>query len=836
MFGTRTIEIDIDDHGLAGLWMANAPNLKGLIARGTFAFSRVVVPTHSNQNNMAVITGQYPDGDNLPANAWLSRAQNFGPPINLPGVSIGDYTDYGRNPLLTRGDSVYHAVQRAGGRTAYFGQLPPFEAGADEVHLSIIGATFGTAKITAPFAMGLLTDILHYPQSVVAGYHLDGPPPAGESYLTFTLRNAAAFIRSTSANVPMPDYMFIWDFIAVDDDPTSTYGADGNAIVQVVEEYDAALGDVLAALQEKSLLDSTNILFTLDHGKVDTHNQVALGSHGQSTDSTGATVPGDGQLGALVAAQGASVGITPASYAILNEDGDAQIYARVDGAGTAAGAANQATVTHALLSLIQSGQILGLDITRTMTADGAMGTRTFHDFRGSSPNTADIVVFPIDDWTLNQVDATNTQPGPFVDHAQFPYGRHGGFSDDELYVPLILAGPAFKHGALVPHPIEHPDVAATAVATLGKPRLATAARGPIRAVLASDPTEVWPQPADMTTARAMVLDASGFGARPALAAAPAAAAVIIDVAGVYDEEIFSDDALAAAAQPLRALAATGTRFSDLWCRSRDWPVTEYQLLAGGYPTATPFFAAAEDDPAQTLPPGAGLLQMPVATSFIANRPAYDAWRQPAPFGGDSLFDAAHTRGMTTALVGQPDFHTLHLVDGSIDVTMPADVAGAAAAVADLLAQHPRLLVVVALGDARGGDHHSPAAIASLGTLASAVSAIAGAAAGALIAVTSRGATAIDDPMADAYGAGTSRHVPLILVGPNVRAAAISGQPATPADLPATILFGLGAPVATDLANGTWAQGTAVSGVPQPTPRSATEGHALVRGFNVVASP
>ena len=835
-FTTRTIEIDIDDHGLAGLWMANAPNLKGLIARGTFAFSRVVVPTHSNQNNMALITGQYPDGDNVPANAWLSRTQDFGPPINLPGVSIGDYTDYKNNPLLTRGDSVYHAVQRAGGRTAYFGQLPPFEAGADEVHLSIIGATFGTATITAPFAMGLLTDVLHYPASVVASYHLDGPPPAGESYLTFTLRDAAAFIRATSATAPMPDYMFIWDFIAIDDDPTSSFGADGDAIVQVVEEYDAALGDVLAALQEKSLLDSTNILFTLDHGKVDTHNQVVLGSRGESTDSTGVTTSADGQLGALVAAQGATVGITPADYALLNEDGDALIYARVDGAGTPAGAARQAEVTRALLSLIQSGQIAGLDITRTMTADGAMGTRTFHDFRGNSPNTADILVYPIDDWTLNQVDTTNTTPGPFVDHAQFPYGRHGGFSNDELYVPLILAGPAFKQGALVPHPVEHPDVGATAVAALGKPRLATAARGPIRAVLAGDPTEVWPQPADMTTARQMVLDASGFGARPTLAAAPATAAVIIDVGGVYDEEIFDDDALASAAQPMRDLAATGTRFTDAWCRSRDWPVTEYQLLAGGYPTATPFFAAAEDDPTQTLPPGAGLLKMPVASHFIANQPAYDAWRQPMAFGADSIFDAAHALGMTTALVGQPDFHTLHLADGSVDVSMPTDAAGAAAAIGALLAQHPHLLAVVALGGPRTGDRHAASAVADLETLASAVPAVARAAGGALIAITSRGATTIDDPMADAYGAGTSRHVPLVLVGPNVRAGASSGQPAVPADLPATILFGLGAPVATDLATGTWAQGTAAGGVPQPTPRSATEGHALVRGFNIVASP
>src|ERR1700729_3817603 len=65
----HVIEIDIDDHGLAGLWMANAPNLKGLIARGPLAFSRVVVPTHSNQNNMSLRPGQYPDGDNVPSTA-----------------------------------------------------------------------------------------------------------------------------------------------------------------------------------------------------------------------------------------------------------------------------------------------------------------------------------------------------------------------------------------------------------------------------------------------------------------------------------------------------------------------------------------------------------------------------------------------------------------------------------------------------------------------------------------------------------------------------------------------------------------------------------------------
>ena len=73
----HVIVIDIDDHGLAGLWMANAPNIKGLIARGTLAFSRVVVPTHSNQNNISILTGQYPDGNDVPANDWLSRTGGF---------------------------------------------------------------------------------------------------------------------------------------------------------------------------------------------------------------------------------------------------------------------------------------------------------------------------------------------------------------------------------------------------------------------------------------------------------------------------------------------------------------------------------------------------------------------------------------------------------------------------------------------------------------------------------------------------------------------------------------------------------------------------------------
>jgi hypothetical protein len=827
----HVIEIDIDDHGLAGLWMANAPNLKGLIARGTLAFSRVDVPTHSNQNNMSLLTGQYPDGHDVPSNGWLSRTLGFVSPVNLPGLEVGDYAVYDVNPLLTRGDSVYRATRAAGGRSAYVGELPPFEAGADDVHLSILGTMvqtpLGPLTIDASTTKAILTNSLKYPQAVADGYHFEGPPDAGESQLHFTLRDAANIVRASDADHPLPTTMFVWDFIALAEDPTSTFGADGAALAAIIDDYDAGLGELLTALSDKGLLDSTNILFTLDHGKVDTHNQVALGTRG--ADARGAA---DGQFAAVVAAQGATFGIDSSSYALLNEDGDALLYARVAGAGTAAGAAAQTDIAHRLVSLVQSGALLGVDTSRTMTADGYLGTRTFHDVRASGPNQADVILFPKDDWTLNQVDAKNTVPGPFLEHTQYPYARHGGFSVEELYVPLIMAGPAFKSGALLPHPVEHADVAPTALATLGDSvALATAARGPIHAALVGDPGEVLAVPIPPEGARDLVLSGSGFLGPVPAPATPAGAVIIIDVAGLYDAEVFDDPVTADAAQPLRALAARGTRFEDCWTRSRDWPVTEYQVLTGGYPVE-PWVPAAEDDPTQTFAPGAGLLAMPPATNHIADRAAYDAWRVAKVFPGQSLFDAAHALGLTIAVLGDSDFHLLHVDDASVDVRPATGGATVAQDLAALAAAHPRFLALVALGGARTARRHAAAALTELGTLAATVADLAALIPDALLVLTSRGATSIDDPGADFYGAGSSRHVPLLLVGPGVRAGVVSGQPAAPADLPATILFALGAATTTDFARGTWATGATGGAVPQPVPDHATEGHALLRAFSI----
>lgn len=823
----HVLEIDIDDHGLAGLWAANAPNLKGLIANGTLAYTRVIVPTHSNQSNMALLTGQYPDGNDVPGNAWLDRSLKFSYPINLGPLSLGNYGFWDQNPLRIRGDSTYKYAESLGDKPAYFGQLPPFEAGADNVHFTIVGETLAGISIDLATAQTLMTSILKYPQSVIDADNFDGPGDPNESISHFVFHDAADWIAATPTK-DIPRYMFLWDFIALDDDPTSTYGADGPALQKVIEDYDDALGLVLKALKDKGLLAHTDIIFTLDHGKVDTHNQVALGSFGGS-----ASTPADGQLGDQVRAQGPALNITDQDYAIVNEDGDAQIYAKVPDAGTPAGVAEQTRVTHALVQIIQSGAIVGLDTTRTITHDGYMGTRRFHDYHDDGPYQADILVFPKDDWTLNQVDKNNAVPGPFQEHTQYPYGRHGGFSTDELYVPLIMSGPAFKKGVILPHPVNHPDVAATVAQILGGTDLTTGEGVPIRAALEGDPGETIPQPNDMTTSRPAVLSGSGYAGAPALAGAAATQAVVIDVAGVYYDEIFDDAKVPdSATKAWRDLAASGTSFESFYDRYRDRPVNAYEMLTGGYPVQDPWIPFATDDPDQTTAPGFGLLKMPVPAGFVSDPAGKTAWHTAQDFGVPTIFDTAKTMGMSTALIGQIDTESLHVDTTGIDDVKSTDAASAAGEVSSFLSANPNALVVVSLGGTRTGDRDSSAASSELAALGKAVKAVVAAAPGALIVITSRGATPVDDPKADFYGPQSSRHVPFIVLGPNAKSGVVTGMPGQAADVPATVLFGLGAASRTDFADGTWAAGTDVDGVPEPTPAGATGGHALLRAFDL----
>ncbi len=858
------IEIDIDDHGLKALWQANAPNLKKMIHEGTLAYSRTALPTHSNHNNMALITGNYPDGHDVAANGPLDRqnyAHDFAPDIDFPGLPVGDYCEYPDNPLNPAAkhhvDNVWTTAAAAKLPTTYVGQFPIWDIGADVSHLALLNESLMGIQADAQTVDGVVSGIFKYPQPYIDQHFiLDGPgdTPATIDHSTtmqgpwttkatyagsadettehFTIRDAAEVWKAAAAGQKPPRYMFVWDFLALDGDPTSEYGADGTQVAKVVADYDDAVGDLLKAIAQSPEAGQVNIMFTLDQGKVDTTKQAALGTY--PDDANG------GQLYQLVKTEGAAHGVGPTDYRLVNEDGDALIYAYVKDAGTARGAEAQEKIVHGLVDMIQEGSMQGVDISRTMTWDGYDHTRRFHDYRIEASHQADIIVFPKDGWTLNSVDKTS-EPGPFDTTIHpYPYGRHGGLSVDELYVPLILWGPAFKEGVYLPHPVNHPDVAPTAMKILGL-TIPTAEGAPILAALKGDPGEALPQPSNLSSStsdqldalRDTILDDSGYG-KPLPAPPSVQQVVIVDLAGVYADELMTDKKTMAAAPNLVALAKSGTAFENMWTRSRSWAETQYEILAGGAPVtdaAGAWVPEVDSDPAQTAPPGEGLLFEPHAPlGTPANPAALARWRSTDDFGGQSLLSAAAKVGIPAADIEETPSALAHFAADSA-VTTETAASNGAAELKSFFSKNAKAVAYVGLGGKRTKDRDSAAALAELEALDADVHALQAVAPKALFIVTSRGATDVDDPGGDFYGPESSMHVPLIVAGPEVEKGRVTGEPAEPADIPATVFFALDWSTTTDFVEGTWASnGTYQAGETIPIPTGATGGHVLARAF------
>ena len=215
------------------------------------------------------------------------------------------------------------------------------------------------------------------------------------------------------------------------------------------------------------------------------------------------------------------------------------------------------------------------------------------------------------------------------------------------------------------------------------------------------------------------------------------------------------------------------------------------MLAGGYPVA-PFVAAAEDDPMVTFPPGQGLLAMPPppTTSPIRRAPRPGVLRPSSPAAVCSTppRPAASRRRSS----GADDFHLLH-VNPPATVVDAVATGGLGAQLGALAAANPGgLLAVVALGGNRTADRHANQAEDELQALAAAAEDVVQGVPGALVIITSRGATTIDDPGCRLHGraARASAAHPDRPRRARRRRHRSAGNAA---DLPATILSALGAP-------------------------------------------
>ena len=280
------------------------------------------------------------------------------------------------------------------------------------------------------------------------------------------------------------------------------------------------------------------------------------------------------------------MGLDTSSYALLNEDGDAQIYAnRSRRRARPTARRRRPTSPHKLLTLIQSGAI----------------TRARHHAHADRGRRAG-------DAQLPRLPRCQPQPGR---HRGLPAGRLDAepgrrHQHDARPVPgahpvslrpprRLLRRRALRpahHGR--PGVQERRDAAAPGAPPRGRAdragdagRARSRSRRPRAAPLPRRwsairarrsrcrPTpprrEIWSSPA------------AGSKGRPPRRRRPRPTSIVLDVAGLYDDELFDDATTATAAAGFRALAAQGTRFEDCWTESRDWPVTEYQMLTGGYP-------------------------------------------------------------------------------------------------------------------------------------------------------------------------------------------------------------------------------------------------------------
>ncbi len=792
------IYIDIDDHGLSVLWDAQAPNLQRLAKEGLFGFSRVDLPTHSNQNNYTLLTGAWPERTNVPHNAYLSRTNGFRPEISFDQLGLGDYVFWDKNPVGQGLQTIYDVTRAAGRRSAYVGLLPPWERGADDIHFAIFGAKLlGFLQIDQEL-VEYIFDMLRYPKEVRATFHYDGPAPAGVPLNRYTFSDAAAVWRAASAGgAEPPDVMFVWTLVALDDQPTEN-GANAPAVAQLVGDIDRGLGELMDAVKAAGHEGDTSYVLTLDHGKVDADKQAAFAD----------------QLAKALDAR-PQLGVKKDEVKVLDEEGDAQVYAVTAGAGTPAGAARQAEITHVVTELVQAGTFEGIDTRYTLTWDGHAGTRRFSDVRASGPNQADVLVFPKDGYVTGDVAKTKL-PGP-IGHA---YGRHGGMHAEELYVPVFFWGPAFARG-MIENPIEHADIAATALAAVGLPPPATSQGVPLLGFLASAkaPAELVALPPDPRTARDLVTLWAGYsGQTPVLHEMPADGVVVIDVAGLRTSQL---EAGLAHAPHLVGMLERGAWLTDMRTRWLDGPVNAYQMLTGTYPVRTPWVPFAEGDPTETAAPGLGRVAL---AEGVADPKGLAIWHDGRDrWDDETVFHAAKSiPGVMTGAFGATDEALRHVsMDG-------LDAVGDATALDTFLQGGARGLAYF------GVDGGTDPVAAADGALAAVERALGARRDQWLVVVTSHGVP-IDSIEAGARA--DARRVPLLLVGvkANVRERVLVSGTATPADLAPTILFALGAqPRAPDTVFGLQIAGLdgGPGGLPQPLPAHAFEGRVLVQAFHV----
>jgi hypothetical protein len=227
--------------------------------------------------------------------------------------------------------------------------------------------------------------------------------------------------------------------------PNGQEGAPNTLLEGAMEHTDESIGQILAALKSAGIWDSTLLVLTAKHGQAP---RVGLGGLMHA-----------GTLSDLLASNGITVAqATEDDVSLLWLQNQSQTFDAVATLQNFKATGTIQVTFSGQTQTLPASQIIKQIIADTSNADASLESYDLGNPAKDS-STPDIVV------TL--------QPGYiWVGNVNNKHkrGEHGGFSDDDTHVALVLSGGAIKpprQGTTVPVPVETEQIAVTALDALG---------------------------------------------------------------------------------------------------------------------------------------------------------------------------------------------------------------------------------------------------------------------------------------------------------------------------------------------------------------------------------
>lgn len=410
----------------------NTPNLHALAQRGTFFNNNhSFYVTTTEVNGTVLATGVFPRRSGIMAN------REYRPGIDLMhAVATEDRKTIRIGDALSDGHylgamTVAELAQHAGLRTAVAGTKAVGllhdrsidRAGKDPTLW--LGRTYPVDFLaTIEKAQGKFPD---FPKTILDDLS-DARPNTAQNL--WTTRALIDFLWKDD----VPAYTLLW---LGDPDFSQHLTAPGSpTALAAIHDSDTHFGLVVAELEKRGLLDSTDIFVVSDHGFSTVDRTIDIAAHlkknGVAALRDFKMTPRPGEV--LVA----NIGGTTCLYV---PDQDAKIIQRV-------------------VDLLQAGDFAGPIFTR----DGLPGTFTLRDGRFDTEAPPDIVF----SFRWHEGKNQHGTPGLIVGEGKRPgFGTHGTFSPYEVHNTLVAAGPDVRAGFRDELPTGNIDVAPTILAILG---------------------------------------------------------------------------------------------------------------------------------------------------------------------------------------------------------------------------------------------------------------------------------------------------------------------------------------------------------------------------------